>query len=243
MSMLVKNECMKLKRQKMVYVILVISFIPYLINTGGMLATGAMDPGNYYFFVFNQYAILFPALVFIFSGFFFYTEFQNGTTLNWISYPFHNFCLMFSKMAATFLLLLATSLINHLVHLFTLWMLFRTETGVMDVLSRFFTSILFTVLTLLVIPIAALLAFATRNILSVVVAGLGSIFITTVLLGADFSILFPFSFIYRATIQFYDAAMGYESAKLVFWGGFLLFTYISFSLIGLYKYSRKSRMS
>ncbi|SFQ22931.1 ABC transporter permease [Salibacterium halotolerans] len=243
MSLLVKNECMKLKRQKMVYVILVISFIPYLINTGGMLATGAMDPGNYYFFIFNQYAILFPALVFIFSGFFFYTEFQNGTTLNWISYPFHNFRLMFSKMAATFLLLMATSLINHLVHLFTLWILFRSETGVMDVLSRFLPSILFTVLTLLVIPIAALLAFATKNILSVVTAGLGSIFITTILLGADVSIVFPFSFIYRVAIQFYDAAMGYEGVELVLWGGLLFFIYISFSLFGLYKYSQKARMS
>ncbi|MFZ4452509.1 ABC transporter permease [Salibacterium aidingense] len=243
MSMLVKNELMKLKRLKMVYVILVISFIPYVVNTGGMLVTGAMDPDNYYFFVFNQYAILFPALVFIFSGFFFYTEFQNGTTLNWISYPFHNFRLMFSKMAATFLLLLGTSLINHVIHLITLWILFRTETGFPDILSRFFPSFLFTVLTLLVIPIAALLAFATRNILSVVIAGLGSIFITTVLLGADFSIVFPFSFIYRVTIQFYDAAMGYEGTQLVFWGGLLLFVYISLSLFGLYKYSQKARMS
>lgn len=227
----------------MVYVILIISFVPYVINTGGMLFTGDLDVNNYYFFVFNQYAILFPALVFIFSGFFFYHEFQNRTTLNWISYPFHHFRLIVSKMMAAFVLLWGTSIVNHLIHIFTLWFLFREEIGLVEMGSRFLTSTLFTMLTLLVIPIAALMTFVTKSILSVVVAGLASIFVTTVLLGADFSIVFPFSFIYRITIQFYDSAMGYEGTQLELWGSVILFLYIVSSLIGLYKYSQKTRIT
>lgn len=244
MSRLIKNELIKLKRLKMVYVILIVSFLPFLINTGGMLTmAGEMDADKYYFFVFNQYAILFPTLVFIFTGFFFYTEFQNRTTLNWFSYPFHNFSLTVSKMMAALLLLLGTSIVNHFIHLFTLWFLFKTEIGMMEITSMFFTSFTFSLLILLIIPVAALLAFITKNILSVVIAGVASIFVTTILLGADFSIIFPFSFAYRLSIQIYNSSMGYESTQLVLWGCAIFFIYIITSLLGLYKYSQKTRVS
>ncbi|MCR6097299.1 ABC transporter permease [Salipaludibacillus agaradhaerens] len=244
MNLLIKNELTKLKRLKMVYVILVVSFLPFLINTAGMLMmSGEMDAGKYYYFVFNQYAILFPTLVFIFTGFFFYTEFQNRTTLNWISYPFHNFSLMGSKMIAAFILLLGTAILNHVIHLATLWLFFRTEIQLMTVVTHFFTSFLFSFLILLIIPVAALLVFMTRNILSVVIAGVAFIFVTTILLGADFSIIFPFSFAYRLSIQFFDSSMGYDRTQLELWGSAIFFAYIATSLLGLYKYSQKTRMS
>lgn len=244
MKLLIQNELMKMKRLKMVYVILILSFLPYLINTGGMLTMpGDMDPHKYYYFVFNQYAILFPTLVFIFAGFFFYTEFQNRTTLNWISYPYNNFSLVLSKILAAFLLLLGTSLVNHLVHLLTLGALFQGEIGVEELTGNFLTSLFFSFLTTLIIPIAGLLAFSTRNILSVVIAGIASIFVTTILLGADFGIIFPFSFIYRFSIQFFDGSMGYGSQSLVVGGCVILVGYIIISLFGLYKYSQNTRIS
>ncbi|WP_416150011.1 ABC transporter permease [Salipaludibacillus sp. HK11] len=243
MKLLLKNELIKLKRLKMVYVILIVSLLPYVINTGGaLIVSGDMNADKYYYFVFNQYAILFPTLVFIFTGFFFYTEFQNRTTLNWMSYPFDNFKLIGAKMIAAFILLIGTSILNHFIHLVTLILVFRNEAEMM-IPAKFFTSFLFSSLTLLIIPVAALLVFMTRNILSVVIAGVAFIFITTILLGADFSIAFPFSFIYRLSIQFYDASMGYDSMNLEVWGFIILFAYIIISLLGLYKYSRNTRMN
>lgn len=244
MGMLIKNELIKMKRLKMVFVILIVSFLPYLINTGGMLImSGEMDADKYYFFVFNQYAILFPTLVFIFSGFLFYTEFQNKTTLNWISYPFHNFRLIGSKMIASFLLLFGTSIVNHGVHLITLWFLFQTEIGWGELVTRLSTSLTFSLLVLLIIPLASLLVILTRNILSVVIVGVASIFVTTILLGADLSIVFPFSFVYRLSIQFFDASMGYGNVQLELLGSFIFLAYILLSLAGLYMYSQKARIN
>ncbi|MFC0523597.1 ABC transporter permease [Pontibacillus salicampi] len=242
MKLLIRNELMKMKRLKMVYVILVLSFLPYFINTGGMmLMAGGMDAEKYYFFVFNQYAILFPTLVFIFAGFFFYTEFQNKTTLNWISYPYHNFSLLLSKVLACSILLMATSFLNHALHTLTIGSLF--DIGFGGLITRFLTSMLFSGLTILIVPLAALLAFSTRNILSVVIAGVASIFVTTILLGADFGIVFPFSFIYRFSIQYFDASMGYENQDLVLGGCAILAGYLLVSLFGLYRYSKMTRMS
>ncbi|RAL22092.1 hypothetical protein DL897_14970 [Thermoflavimicrobium daqui] len=72
---------------------------------------------------------------------------------------------------------------------------------------------------------------------------MASIFVTTILLGANVSIVFPLSFIYRFSIQFFDASMGYESQNLMLWGCIIFTGYILISLFGLYHYSQKARLN
>ncbi|MFE4712825.1 ABC transporter permease [Paenibacillus sp. NPDC056722] len=243
MSMLVKNELLKLKRLKSVYIIFILSFLPYAINTIGLLTTNKDIPDDrYYFFVFNQYAILFPTIIFIFTGFLFYTEFKNKTMLNWVSYPFHTFKLILSKMISTFILLFLLSLLNHLVLLGTQWIVFGEGVSLYQSGSYLLASSMFSTLSLLIIPVAALLAITSKSIIGVMIAGLVSIFLTTMLLGADISIYFPFSYIYRLSIRFYDSTFVYSSEKLQLWGAVILAAYVAISTQGLYLYSRKSRI-
>ncbi|MBT2289873.1 ABC transporter permease [Paenibacillus albidus] len=242
MNMLVKNELLKLKRLKSVYVIFILSFLPYGINTIGLLTTKSIAVDRYYFFVFNQYAILFPTIIFIFTGFLFYAEFKNKTMLNWISYPFHTFKLILSKMMAIFILLLSLSVLNHLVLLATQWIIFGKNLTLPQMGSYLFASSLFSSLSLLIIPVAALLVITTKSIIGVMIAGLVSIFLTTMLLGADISIYFPFSYIYRLSIQFYDSTFVYSTQEIQLWGAVILAAYVAIATQGLYLYSRKSRV-
>ncbi|WP_180275333.1 ABC transporter permease, partial [Bacillus velezensis] len=60
MSLLVRNEFLKLKRLKSIYVIFFLSFLPFLINGIGLLTMNEnTDWNKFYMFVFNQYSILF----------------------------------------------------------------------------------------------------------------------------------------------------------------------------------------
>ncbi|WP_424162258.1 ABC transporter permease [Bacillus amyloliquefaciens] len=243
MSLLVRNEFMKLKRLKSIYVIFFLSFLPFLINGIGLLTMNEnTDWNKFYMFVFNQYSILFPTVIFIFSGFYFYLEFKNRTMLNWMSYPYHKFKLILSKLAAAFLFLFLISAVNHIIHLSTLFFFFREDVSASDLLRLIATSFTSTTLSLLTIPIAALIAFLSKNIVVVMITGVASFLIMTILLASDVSIVFPFSFIYRFSIQIFENDMGYSNSILLVWGLLIMGLYVLLSLSGLYVYSKKNRM-
>ncbi|WP_407689988.1 ABC transporter permease [Risungbinella massiliensis] len=106
---------MKLRRLKSTYLIVFLSFVPYIVNTVGLLTTDKVaDWEKYYIFVFNQYGILFPTVLFIFSGYAFFLEYKNRTFINWLSYPYSKFTLIVSKVLACVLFLLGISILNHL---------------------------------------------------------------------------------------------------------------------------------
>ncbi|MFD2655620.1 ABC transporter permease [Gracilibacillus thailandensis] len=239
---LVKNEYFKLKRLKIVYAVLVISFVPFIFNTIGMMMSTNMSAWNYYFYVFNQYATLFPSIVFIFSGAFFNNEFKNQTMLNWLSYPQNNFRLIFSKIVAIMTLLLFTSLVNHLIHIITLYTLFNNEVIISEALRMFMSLMLYSLLVILTVPISALIIILTKSFLSVVLIGVGSIFITTIILGAEISLYFPFTFAWRMGMQVYEPSMGYEDTGLHLLGLMMMVLYLAISLGGLSLYSRKLRV-
>ncbi|ASB52705.1 hypothetical protein S100072_01369 [Bacillus velezensis] len=219
MSLLVRNEFLKLKRLKSIYVIFFLSFLPFLINGIGLLTMNEnTDWNKFYMFVFNQYSTLFPTIIFIFSGFYFYLEFKNRTMLNWMSYPYHKFKLILSKLAAAFLFLFLISAVNHIIHLSTLFFFFREDISASDLLRLIATSFTSTTLSLLTIPIAALIAFLSKNIVVVMITGVASFLIMTILLASDVSIAFPFSFIYRFSIQIFESDMGYSNSILLVWG-------------------------
>ncbi|MGN9864414.1 ABC transporter permease [Bacillus swezeyi] len=243
MSLLVRNEWIKLKRMKSIYVIIFLSFLPLLINGIGLL-TMDDEAGwhKFYMFVFNQYSILFPTVIFIFSGFYFYLEFKNKTMLNWMSYPYHKFKLVLAKLISAFLFLLMISIINHIIHLGILWMSFQDSVTVHEMGTLMATSFTSTALSLLAIPTAALIALISENVIVVMITGVASFLIMTMLLASDVSIVFPFSFIYRFSIQILEADMGYENGMLSVWGLVIMGGYVLLSLTGLYIYSQKSRM-
>ncbi|USB33159.1 ABC transporter permease [Paenibacillus sp. YPG26] len=244
MNTLIKNELMKLKRLKSMYLVLILSFLPYIINTIGLLLMrGSRDAGNYYFFVFNQYAILFPTLIFIFTGYAFYMEFKNRTLMQWMSYPHSNFRLILSKMISTFILLMAFSLLNQLALFVTLWTAYAESVTIIQLASWFAGSFSFAFLSLFSIPIAAVLAFITRNIVGVILTGVASIFITTILLGLNLSITYPFSYIYRVTIRLYDSSFGYPGIQWYLWGAVILLGYTGISSLLLYITVRNPRLS
>ncbi|MBD1381031.1 ABC transporter permease [Metabacillus arenae] len=243
MNLLVRNEFMKLKRLKSVYLVLLFGFFPYIVNTMGLFFMDIeFDWEKYYMFVYNQYAVLLPTVIFIFSGFYFNIEFKNKTVLNWMAYPYNKFQLIISKILAIYFLLFGISFVNHIIHLTTLWLVFKNDILFSELLTLFLTSMIFTVLSLLIIPIAGLVAFMTKNIVVVMILGVASFFIMTVLLGADLSIIFPFSYIYRISIQTYISSMGYSEIGLQTGGAVILAAYVSISLLGLYLYSKKVRV-
>lgn len=243
MNLLLRNEFLKLKRLKSIYVIFFLSFLPFLINGIGLLSSGSEQTWNrFYMFVFNQYSVLFPTVIFIFSGFYFYLEFKNKTLLNWMSYPYHKFKLILSKLIATFLFLFLISALNHIVHLSTLLFVFWDRITMNELFKLIATSFTSTTLSLLTIPIAALIAFMSRNIIVVMITGVAAFMIMTILLASDASIAFPFSFIYRFSIQLLESDMGYSSTLLTLSGIAILGAYVIASLTGLYIYSQKTRM-
>lgn len=239
---LVKNEFFKLKRLKIVYAVLIISFVPFIFNTIGMMMSTNMSAWNYYFYVFNQYATLFPAIVFIFSGAFFNNEFKNQMLINWFSYPQSNFKLICSKIAAIMSLLLFTSLVNHIIHIFTLYSLFSQEVIISDALGMLMSLMLYSLLVILTVPISALIMILTKSFLSVVLIGVGSIFITTIILGADISLYFPFTFAWRMGMQLYEPAMGYGDTGLHLLGFMIMTLYLVISLSGLLLYTKRLRV-
>lgn len=236
MMILIQNEFGKMKRLKSMIMILLLSFLPYVINTLGLLIMkGDRDAGQYYFFVFNQNAVLFPALIFIYTGYAFYIEYKNRTILQWLSYPYSNFQLILSKMIAAFLLLLTISLLNQMALFATLWAAYSESLTLSEAAGWFAGSLSFTCLSMLSIPVAAVIALLTRNIVGVILAGVASIFVTTILLGLNISVAYPFSYAYRLSIQFYDASFGYPSAEWYVWGSAILLVYSGLSSLLLYK--------
>ncbi|GKU76395.1 ABC transporter permease [Paenibacillus sp. L3-i20] len=244
MNILIKNEMLKLKRIKSVIVIVLLSLFPYLINTIGLLSMRSdTDYDRYYFFVFNQNAILFPTIIFIFTGYVFYLEFKNRTMLNWISYPFNNFKLLLSKMLTIFIFLFFVAFLTHLIHLSTLWASYSGEIKPFEIINLFLGSLSFSTLSLLMIPVAALIAFVTRNLVTVIIIGVASIFVTTMLLGADFSIAYPFAYIYRLSIQFFDPTFGYPSVSFTLWGALILVCYVLIPGLLLYRAAQNPRIN
>lgn len=239
---LVKNEYFKLKRLKIVYAVFVISFVPFIFNTIGMMMSTNMSAWNYYFYVFNQYATLFPSIIFIFTGAFFNNEFKNQTMLNWLSYPQNNFKLISSKIVAIITLLLFTSIVNHLVHIVTLYSLFNNEVIISEALLMFLSLMLYSLLAILTVPISAFIIVLTKSFLSVVLIGVGSIFITTIILGAEISLYFPFSFAWRMGMQLYEPSMGYGNIDLNLLGFMMITVYLALSLGGLLLYSKRLRV-
>lgn len=239
--LLIKNEFQKIKRLKFVYILLFLSFIPYIFNTIAMFFSTNESVWNYYFFVYNQYATLFPALVFIFAGAFFHNEFQNKTTLSWFSYPQSNYKLIMSKIVATVILLFTTSVLNHLVHIISMGILFSNEVGFGELSNMFVSLFIYSLLVMATVPISALIVLITKNLLSVVVIGIGSIFITTIILGAEVSVYFPFSFAWRFGMQMYESSMGYETSEQIL-GSAMYVLYVVLSLTGLYWFSKRTRV-
>jgi len=243
MNLLLRNEFMKLKRLKSLYVIFFLSFLPFLINGVGLLSMGGEQTWTrFYMFVFNQYSVLFPTVIFIFSGFYFYLEFKNKTVLNWMSYPYPRFKLIMSKLIAAFVVLFAISAINHIIHLGTLFAVYGGTMTTSEFWRLPLTSFTSTTLSLLTIPVAALIAFVSRNIIVVMVSGVGAFMVMTILLASNVSIVFPFSFIYRFSIQIIEQSMGYSSLLLSASGAIIMLAYVGISLAGLYVYSHKTRM-
>ncbi|MEH7640029.1 ABC transporter permease, partial [Bacillus velezensis] len=154
----------------------------------------------------------------------------------------HNCKLILSKLAASFLFLFLISAVNHIIHLSTLFFFFREDVSASDLLRLIATSFTSTTLSLLTIPIAALIAFLSKNIVVVMITGVASFLIMTILLASDVSIVFPFSFIYRFSIQIFESDMGYSDSILLVWGLLIMGLYVLVSLSGLYVYSKKNRM-
>lgn len=159
-----------------------------------------------------------------------------------MSYPYHKFKLILSKLAAAFLFLFLISSINHVIHLTTLFFFFGEDVTANDLFKLVATSFTSTTLSLLTIPIAALIAFLSKNVVVVIITGVASFLVMTILLASDISIVFPFSFIYRFSIQIFESDMGYSNSIFSVWGLLILGLYVSVSLSGLYVYSKKNRM-
>ncbi|ALC82548.1 MULTISPECIES: ABC transporter permease [Bacillus] len=237
---LIQTEWMKWKRLMLIPFVVLVSFFPLLLNTFAMkLSKREPDIEWYYFTVFNQYSFLFPAVLMVFAGFLFYQEYKNRTVMNWLSYPYSARQMILAKMYCIAISIFALSLLNHFGLLLFMQILFSEEASLSLLANRLLSSVVFTLISLAAVPAVATFMIWTKNILIVSFAALGIMFATTLMIGADFSIINPFAFAYRVSIWIFEPSFSYENPMLYVFGSFILLAYIAVSFFVLHLFSKK----
>lgn len=224
MDRLIKNEFFKLKRERFVLFLALLSFLPVLTGgAGAFFNGGAQNIHDLFFFMNNQYAMFFPMVIFILVGSLFYQEYKNKTYLIWITYGHPKSKLFFSKIAVALLVGLALAALLFLffgVVLVVLQAANKVE-GALDTYAPLALGFFFE--TLIVVPVTAclgaILINLSRNIIVTSVVGVIYGFISCFFIGAEGGYLVPGGFAYRVGMFFSDPATYYDFPRRATIGG------------------------
>ncbi|PNZ65766.1 hypothetical protein CD128_11290, partial [Staphylococcus croceilyticus] len=96
----IKNEFIKVKSERFILVVILLSLIPFTMNIANFFLNNrslSLENG-FYFRFYNQYFMLGPIVIGIISTSVFYIEYKNNTLLNWLTYSKNKSKLFLSKL-------------------------------------------------------------------------------------------------------------------------------------------------
>ncbi len=225
MLKLIKNEWIKIKSEKVILIIVLLSLIPLLMNFVNFAINNRnvqLDSG-FYFTYYNQYFMMLPIISSVLVSFVFYIEVKNKTYLDWITYNIPRYKLLFSKIFVSLMIML----VIFLVHLLTLSVFYIIVDGKVNHLLQLVYS--YTILNSLVVIIVTITFAAiiqlTKNIVASISIGIGMSLLSMILMAAPFSYFIPTAFGYRLGLYMIDHEFYYEggmSSTLTGIGVFIL---------------------
>lgn len=210
MLKLIKNEWIKMKSEKVILVIVILSLIPLIMNFVNFAVNNndiRLNSG-FYFTYYNQYFMMLPILSSVLISFIFYMEFKNKMYLDWITYNIPRFQLLFSKIFASIIIISAICVIQLLI----LSVFYFVVDGDMENIERLISSyiILHVIVVTPITLIFAVLIQLTKNIIASISIGIGISLLSMILMAAPFSYFIPTSFGYRLGLLVIDRGYYYE---------------------------------
>ncbi|ONK22331.1 hypothetical protein BLX87_16685 [Bacillus sp. VT-16-64] len=210
MFKLIKNEWIKVKSEKVILVIVVLSLIPLLMNFANFAINNkdiSLDSG-FYFTYYNQYFMMLPIISSVLISFIFYIEFKNKMYLDWITYNIPRYQLLFSKILVSTIIMSAICVMQ----LFILSVFYFVIDGNIENILRLISS--YIILNIIVITTITLVFAAviqlTKNIVASISIGIGVSLLSMILMAAPFSFYIPTAFGYRLGLFVIDNGYYYE---------------------------------
>lgn len=211
MIQLIKNELFKIKSEKFILVIVLLSLIPLLMNLANFIVNDSnlsLDKG-FYFRFYNQYLMLIPIITSILAASIFYLEYKNQTFLNWISYYNKRQKLFLSKLLTSYLISTILALLNLAAILLFYIINGVTISDLSTIIISFLILNFFTIFIMTVV--STFLINLTQNVIIAIVCGIGISLVTMIFMAAPFSYIFPTSLGYRLGLKFIDPSFYYSS--------------------------------
>lgn len=210
MLKLIKNEWIKIKSEKVVLVIVLLSLIPLLMNFANFAINNRdvqLDSG-FYFTYYNQYFMMLPIISSVLVSFVFYIEFKNKTYLDWITYNIPRHKLLFSKILVSLIIMSAI----FLVQLLTFSVFYIIVDGKMsNVLPLVYSyAILNSIVVITIVITFSVIIQLTKNIVASISIGIGMSLLSMILMAAPFSYFIPTAFGYRLGLYWIDSEFYYE---------------------------------
>ena len=223
MITLIKNEFYKQKREWSFLFLLMLSLLPVLTGGAGAIfndSTKALT--DLFFFMNNQFAMFFPMVLFILVGFLFYQEYKNKTYINWITYGYPKYNLIFG-------LQITGKTTADISELLTITTGFLLETAI-------------------IIPVTvcagAIVINLSRNIIIASVTGVIYGFVSCFFIGSEIGFIVPNGFAYRIASYFSDKSSYYDNPVRATIGGSIisLLAFIILLLIGVGLFAHKRKI-
>src|SRR5690625_454420 len=212
MLKLVKNEWIKIKSEKVILVIVILSLIPLLMNFANFAINNgdiSLDSG-FYFTYYNQYFMMLPIISSVLISFIFYIEFKNKTYLDWITYNVPRYQLFFSKVMVSLIIMS----VIFIIHLLILSIFYSIVDGKSEnILHLIFSYIILnTIVVTSITLIFAVIIQLSKNIVASISIGIGVSLLSMILMAAPFSYFIPTAFGYRLGLYVIDNEFYYGEA-------------------------------
>ncbi|QDQ02217.1 hypothetical protein FOH38_17960 [Lysinibacillus fusiformis] len=210
MLKLIKNEWIKIKSEKAILVIVVLSLIPLLMNFANFAINNgdiSLDSG-FYFTYYNQYFMMLPIISSVLISYVFYIEFKNKTYLDWITYNIPRFRLLFSKIFVSLIIMSVIFLIQLLI-LSVFY--FFVDGSIKDILQLIYsyTTLNVIIVTTIILTFSVIIQLS-KNIVTSISIGIGISLLSMILMAAPFSFFIPTAFGYRLGLHIIDKEFYYE---------------------------------
>ncbi len=215
MIKLIQNEMSKVKSEKFIVIIILLSLIPFIMN----LANFFINDKNlnltdgFYFRFYNQYFMLSPICIGVIGASIFYIEFKNHTFLNWIAYSNKRYKLFLSKVLVSLIYWFLIYILNLLL-LVSLYSIYRMD---LDKILYLFMSF-----SILMIPLSIFTIIVFNNYIVSLIITIAISMISMILIPAPFANIIPTTLGYRLGLSIIDVSIGFENSISYTTGVFVL---------------------
>ncbi|MBF0753777.1 hypothetical protein E4T89_05775 [Jeotgalicoccus nanhaiensis] len=226
----IKNEFYKIRYEKFMVYITILSLVPFMMNGINFYINddNLSLKNGFYFRLYNQYLMLLPIITSVIAASIFYMEYTNRTLLTWLSYDKNKFKLFNSKVLAFLLISLQLMLVN----LFIIIIFYAFNNAGLLTLGRISLSFI-SLNIFIIVSVGALTLFIiniTKNIIISFTAGIVFTIISMILIAAPFSYLLPATLGYRIGHLLLDSSFYYDKPLIHTLTGFLITVITTLSL-------------